>query len=46
MYWTNAELFDEKVQVFGRGLAVVRTRPVIRVTETTQVDSEDTVILG
>jgi hypothetical protein len=42
MSWTNAEFFDEKVQVFGRGLAVVRPRPVIRVTETTQVDSEDT----
>jgi hypothetical protein len=33
--WANVEVLDEKVQIFGGGLAVVRTYPVVRGTEPT-----------
>jgi hypothetical protein len=40
---SDVELVDEKVQVFGRHLAVVRTRFVRRVAEAAQIDGEDAV---
>src|SRR6202030_1602042 len=40
---SDVELVDEKVQVFGRYLAVVRARFVRRVAEAAQIDGEDAV---
>ena len=31
--WADVESFDEEVQIFGRGLAVILARPVVGVAE-------------
>jgi hypothetical protein len=40
----DIELFDEKVQVFGRGRAVVLARCVVGVAKATEVDGVDAVV--
>lgn len=42
----DVELLDQKVQVLGRGGAVVLARPVAGVAEAAQIDGEDPVALG
>src|SRR5450755_3630389 len=41
--WADVELFDEKVQVFGRNPAVIPTGFVRRITKATKIDCEDPV---
>ncbi len=46
VHGAEVELFDQKVQVLGGGLAVVGARPVVRVTEPAQIRCIDTVAVG
>lgn len=39
----NIELFNDEVQVFGGGPAVIPARPVVGVAKATQIDGENTV---
>jgi hypothetical protein len=42
----KVECFDQQVQIFGGGLAVVGTGPVVRITEAAQIHREHAVADG